>query len=50
MSKALHWLEHPTWVALRTGFAPQAMAGGPLPEDKQDLIRSTRYSGYQRLL
>jgi hypothetical protein len=44
------WPEHPTWAALRTGFAPRAMAGAPLPEDKQGLIRSTRYRGYERLL
>jgi hypothetical protein len=44
------WPEHPTWTALRTGFAPQAMAGAPLPEDKLELIRATRYSGYQRPL
>jgi hypothetical protein len=35
------WPEHPTWTVLRTGFALHAMAGAPLPEDKQELIRST---------
>jgi hypothetical protein len=44
------WPEHPTWVALRTGFAPHAMAGAPLPPERQELIRSTRYRGYERLL
>lgn len=44
------WPEHPTWTTLRTGFAPHAMAGAPLPDDKGELIRSTRYRGYERLL
>jgi hypothetical protein len=44
------WPEHPTWSALRTGFASYALAGVQLPPEKQELVRMTRYSGYQRLL
>lgn len=45
------WPEHPTWAALRAGFEQLAMRGAPaLPEDKCELVRAARYSGYRRLL
>jgi hypothetical protein len=43
------WPVHPTWAALREGFAP-ATARSPLPPGKLHLVRAERYSGYQRLL
>jgi hypothetical protein len=45
------WPEHPTWAALRDGFQKMAMRGAPaLPEDARELVRTSRYSGYRRLL
>ena len=44
------WPEHPTWTALRAGFAPLALREAELPERSLDLVRATRYTGYRRLL
>jgi hypothetical protein len=44
------WPEHPTWTALRDGFAPLALREAELPEHSLDLVRATRYTGYRRLL
>ncbi|HET8907950.1 MAG TPA: hypothetical protein VFN11_13395, partial [Ktedonobacterales bacterium] len=44
------WPEHPTWVALREGFAPIALRGADLPDASLNLVRAARYSGYRRLL
>src|SRR5262249_52206560 len=44
------WPEHPTWTALRDGFAPLALREAELPERSLDLVRATRYTGYRRLL
>ena len=44
------WPEHPTWTALREGFAPIALREAELPERSLDLVRAARYTGYRRLL
>ncbi|HEV8194682.1 MAG TPA: hypothetical protein VGP82_24785 [Ktedonobacterales bacterium] len=44
------WPEHPTWTALRDGFAPLALRDVELPDHSLDLVRATRYTGYRRLL
>jgi hypothetical protein len=44
------WPEHPTWTALRAGFAPIALRGAELPDASLNLVRAARYSGYRRLL
>src|SRR5262249_30997216 len=44
------WPEHPTWAALRDGFAPLALREVKLPERCLDLVRSARYTGSRRLL
>jgi hypothetical protein len=44
------WPEHPTWAALRDGFAPLALRDAPLPERGLELVRAARYTGYRRLL
>ena len=44
------WPEHPTWTALREGFAPLALREAELPERSLDLVRAARYTGYRRLL
>jgi hypothetical protein len=44
------WPEHPTWAALREGFAPIALKGADLPEQKLELVRAARCTGYRRLL
>jgi hypothetical protein len=44
------WPEHPTWAALRDGFAPLALHEAELPERSLDLVRAARYTGYRRLL
>ncbi len=44
------WPEHPTWAALREGFAPLALREAELPEQRLELVRATRYTGYRRLL
>lgn len=44
------WPEHPTWTALREGFAPIALRGAALPDASRNLVRAARYSGYRRLL
>ena len=44
------WPEHPTWTALRDGFAPLALREAELPERRLDLVRAARYTGYRRLL
>ena len=44
------WPEHPTWIALREGFAPLALREAELPERSLDLVRAARYTGYRRLL
>ncbi len=44
------WPEHPTWSALRDGFAPLALHGAEAPEQKLELVRAARYTGYRRLL
>ncbi len=41
---------HPTWVALREGFAPLALREAELPERRLELVRAARYTGYRRLL
>src|SRR5262249_50216661 len=45
-----HWPEHPTWTALREGFAPLALREADLAERSLDLVRTARYTGYRRLL
>ncbi len=44
------WPEHPTWTALREGFAPLALREAELPERSLELVRAARYTGYRRLL
>lgn len=44
------WPEHPTWTALRDGFAPLALHEAELPEQSLNLVRAARYTGYRRLL
>ncbi len=44
------WPEHPTWAALRAGFAPLALREAELPERRLELVRAARYTGYRRLL
>jgi hypothetical protein len=44
------WPEHPTWAALRDGFASIALCAAPLPEPGLELVRAARYTGYRRLL
>ncbi len=44
------WPEHPTWTALRDGFASLALRGADLPEQRLELVRAARYTGYRRLL
>lgn len=44
------WPEHPTWTALREGFAPIALQGADAPEPGLELVRAARYTGYRRLL
>jgi hypothetical protein len=44
------WPEHPTWTALREGFAPLALREAELPERRLELVRAARYMGYRRLL
>lgn len=44
------WPEHPTWAALRDGFAPFALREAELSERGLNLIRAARYTGYRRLL
>ncbi len=44
------WPEHPTWAALRDGFAPLALREAELPERGLELVRAARYTGYRRLL
>jgi hypothetical protein len=44
------WPEHPTWAALRAGFLAIAMHGAPVPEEKLQVVRVARYTGYRRLL
>jgi hypothetical protein len=44
------WPEHPTWAALREGFAPLALREAELPERRLELVRAARYTGYRRLL
>ena len=44
------WPEHPTWAALREGFAPLALRDASLPERGLELVRAARYTGYRRLL
>jgi hypothetical protein len=44
------WPEHPTWTALRDGFAPIALNGAELPDRTLELVRAARYTGYRRLL
>ena len=44
------WPEHPTWAALREGFASLALRGAELPEQRLELVRAARYTGYRRLL
>src|SRR5262249_28478055 len=43
------WPEHPTWTALREGFAPLALREAELPDRSLDLVRAARYTGYRRL-
>jgi hypothetical protein len=40
---------HPTWRVLRESF-DYAMVRAPLPDAKQQLVRSERHTGYKRLL
>jgi hypothetical protein len=44
------WPEHPTWTALREGFASIALREAELPERRLELVRAARYTGYRRLL
>jgi hypothetical protein len=44
------WPEHPTWTALRDGFAPLALREAEMPERSLALVRAARYTGYRRLL
>ncbi|HEV8194659.1 MAG TPA: hypothetical protein VGP82_24670, partial [Ktedonobacterales bacterium] len=44
------WPEHPTWTALREGFAPLALHEAELPERSLNLVRAACYTGYRRLL
>jgi hypothetical protein len=44
------WSEHPTWAALREGFAPIAFKEAGLPDRSIELVRAARYVGYRRLL
>ncbi|HEV8193928.1 MAG TPA: hypothetical protein VGP82_20960 [Ktedonobacterales bacterium] len=44
------WREHPTWIALREGFALLALREAELPEQSLNLVRAARYTGYRRLL
>lgn len=44
------WPEHPTWAALRDGFAPIALQGVEASETGLNLVRAARYSGYRLLL
>jgi hypothetical protein len=44
------WPEHPTWAVLREGFAPLALRAAELPEQRLELVRAARYTGYRRLL
>jgi hypothetical protein len=44
------WPEHPTWTALREGFAPITLREAELPERGLELVRAARYTGYRRLL
>jgi len=44
------WPEHPTWAALRDGFASIALRDAPLPERGLELVHAARYTGYRRLL
>jgi hypothetical protein len=44
------WPEHPTWTALRDGFAPLALRKEVLPGQSLNLVRAARYTGYRRLL
>ncbi|HEV8194245.1 MAG TPA: hypothetical protein VGP82_22575, partial [Ktedonobacterales bacterium] len=44
------WPEHPTWTALRDGFAPTAPHGATLPERSLELVRAARSTGCRRLL
>ncbi len=48
-SNRARWELHPTWVALQQGFA-QALQGAPLPEEKLQLVRRSRHTGYARFL
>jgi hypothetical protein len=44
------WPEHPTWTAVRDGFAPLALREAELPERSLNLVRAAHYTGYRRLL
>jgi hypothetical protein len=44
------WPEHPTWAALREGFASVALREAELPEHGLELARAARYTGNRRLL
>jgi len=43
-------LEHPTWRALREGWAAVALHGAPPTEPELELVRAKRHTGYRRLL
>jgi hypothetical protein len=45
--KRARWRTHPTWLALQQGFDP-AMRGAPLNEEKSQLVRKERHTGYER--